>query len=402
MASHFRLYSRPLAVDEVDLPLSVTGELEGYVGTEAYESRLSINNSVGRCSVKVLESTLPPGAVVRVDNVTKQVVVKWAAYEEVVDEETLLPNGDFELGDDGTWFLGDGWQIGTYDSVDGTKSARFGNVKTKGSDMVSPLFPALLNDYIRVTAQIQQGASSKGNAGARVSVLYYDTSGKELQRNWGNLITSGKDGNWNVSTAEGGAPKDTAGVRVVVSAYRNKQNKPLFVDQIKWNHKYVIGQNSDESYFLRLVVTDGQNRTAEWQGYISERMNYYTSRPYGQYEVESVLIGVPLVSGSMGVSLKESLAQEEISIEVPSLASYSWTTASTPYAYGLESTDIGVPVLLSGDMRSPLITAYGSESTNINLLSVVSGDMKTLLLPTSSAEEAINIGNLSLISGGLV
>lgn len=284
MANHFRLYGRPLMADEVEADLSVTGELEGYTAGDAYESRLQINNSVGRCTVRVIESSLPPGAFVRVDNLTKEVVVKWAAYEEVVAEESLVPNGDFEDGDDGTWnLLGPGWSIGTgagYAADSGVYSARFADVKTKGSDILLPAIPAKVNDYIKVTARVKQGASSSGNAGARVWLTYHDAAGLQIGDHPGNLITSGKDGAWGTSSAEGGAPANTAQVLVRLAAYRNKQNKPLWVDNVTWNHKYVLGQDDDSMYFLSIAVTDSLNRVAYWQGDIEEYGVFVTSKPY--------------------------------------------------------------------------------------------------------------------------
>lgn len=308
MANHFRLYGRPLMADEVADGLSVTGVLEGYTAGEAYESRLSINNPVGRCTVEVIESTLPSGAAVRVDNITKEVVVKWAAFTEVVDEETLVPNGDFEAGDDGTWVPGggsngEGWSIGTgsdYDTDSGVYSARFANIKTGGSDLLNPLIPAEVNDYIRCTAEVQQGASSKGKAGARVSIIYRKEDGTELQRNWGNMVSSGSNGNWHQSVAEGAAPKDTKYVQVVLSAFRSKQNKPLWVDTVKWNHKYVLGQEDDSDYYLYIKVTDGANRVAYWRGGIGIDATYIIAQLYPIPVYDDALAHMPSAQLTLG------------------------------------------------------------------------------------------------------
>ena len=361
MANHFRLYGRPLVVDEVASTLSVTGELEGYTEGEAYQSRLSINNSIGRCTVKILESTLPPGAVVRVDNITKEVVVKWAAYTEVVEEETLVPNGDFELGDDGTWYLGPGWEIGEFDCYDGTTSARFANEKTKGSDVVSPLIPAKLNDYIRLTGQVQQGGSSKGNAGARVSLIYSDAAGAELQRNSGNLVTSGKDGNWNLSTAEGGAPAGTAGVRAVVSAYRNKQNRPLFVDQIKWNHKYVLGQNDDSYYFLSIQVTDAENRIAYWKGNVEEYGLFLTSSLLPMLERERLGI-TPYVIGAGGGVAPTSSRRDNVRV-TPGIVSFE-VKASLPSLNPIDPVLV-TNTILSFNLGSPLTEKSAKDTMRV-------------------------------------
>lgn len=291
MANHFLLYGRPLMADEAEAALTITGVLHSYSPGEAYEGRLQINNSVGRCIVEIIEADLPPGATVRVDNLTKEVVVKWPAFVEVVEEETVLPNGSFEGGDDGTWALGPGWSIGSgsgYDTHDGTFSARFANVNTQGSDLRSPILQAKVNDYIRVKGYVQQGASSKGNAGARVSLSYHDKDGKELQINHGKYVSSGKKSNWHDTVAEGAAPKGTAGVMVRFTAFRKKQNHPLWVDNLTWDHKYQVGTLSDPTYYIRLRVTDSLNRQAEWAGFISVLQVMLFGQLYGYYAAEGI------------------------------------------------------------------------------------------------------------------
>lgn len=342
MANHFRLYSRPLmADDEVLPPLSITGVVNAYTPGSAYETRLQIINGIGRCTVEVLEQSLPGGATVRVDNITKEVVIKWPAFVEVVAEETLLPNGGFESGDDGTWHAGPGWSIGSgsgYDVHGGSFSARFANVKTKGSDLFSPLIPAKVNDYIRVKGYIQQGASSKGNAGARVVLSYHDKDGKELQYNLGNLVTSGKNGSWNTSVAEGAAPKDTASVMVRFSAYRNKENHPLWVDDITWNHKYTLGTNTDPTYYVRLRVTDSLNRQAEWAGVIPVAQVMLFSQLYGYYAAEGIDSNLGFALGD----LKEQPAfMEGVDSGMSVASTWALTLAVRPYSSrpeGINST----------------------------------------------------------------
>lgn len=272
MANHFRLFSRPLMADDTATVMTITGVLEDYLVGEAYESRLDINNSIGRCTVEILgESSLPPGASVRVDNVTKEVVVKWAAHEEVEGERDV-PNGSFEDGDDGTWNKGAGWTIGTgagYSTQSGTYSARFASVTTAGSELLGVPVPAQPGDSIRLVGQVAQGASSKGNAGAQVALVFTNLSGSTLLRKDGGMVSSSSGGAWKPSVAEETAPANTAFVQVVVKAFRKSENKPLWVDSLRWDHTYTIGQNDDgETYFLSIKVTDAENRTAYWSGSI--------------------------------------------------------------------------------------------------------------------------------------
>ena len=339
MPNHIRLFERPLVADEVLPALMVTGVLPDYTPEAAYEGRLPILNSVGKCTVEVLESTLPPGAFVRVDNITKEVVVKWAAYKEEEEPISLVPGGDFEDGDSGSWSLGPGWSIGTgpdYDTKSGAYSARFAGVKTGGSDMVSPRVPAKVNDYIRVSAQVQQGASAKGNAGARVSLIYRNAEGAELLRLWGNLVTSGKNGAWNETVAEGAAPADTATVEVVISAYRHRENFALWVDDVVWNHKYTLGQDKDEDFFLRLRVTDSLNRVAYWESQLWQ---------------DSVIV----MSGLYPLLGEESRNTHASSDTVLKLGVFDGQSDETR----------GVTVAASINLRGLLLSGYGQDSRGI-------------------------------------
>jgi hypothetical protein len=281
--------------DEVAPEITVTGLLEGYVTGEAYESRLDINNSIGRCTVEVLESTLPAGASVRVDNVTKEVVVKWAAHEEVSGEREV-PNGSFESGDNGTWYKGgsnngEGWTIGSgsgYVAKDGTHSARFAGVNTAASDLLSIVVKAEPGDRIQLSGQVQQGASARGNAGAMVSLIYKDIEGRTLLRKDGNMVSSGSGGRWNPSSVDAVAPVNTTGVQIAITAFRKRENKPLWVDSLRWDHRYTLGQNDDETYSLSIKVTDSENRVAYWSGTIEEFGVFLTSTLYPFYIVEEL------------------------------------------------------------------------------------------------------------------
>ncbi|QGH45073.1 tail fiber protein [Bacteriophage Titan-X] len=386
MANHFRLFGRPLMADEVAPALSVTGQLEGYTMGEAYESRLSINNSIGRCTVEVLESNLPPGAFVRVDNVNKEVVVKWAAFVKVEEEETIVPNGDFENGDDGTWAKGggnngEGWSIGTgadYDTYDGAYSARFADVKTGGSDLLLPIIPAKLNDYIRLQAQVQQGASSKGHAGARCSIIYRDSDGRELQRNLGNLVKSGSNGAWNVSVAEGGAPKDTVGVQVVLSAYRSKENKPLWVDAVTWNHKYTLGQDDDSDYSLYIKVTDGANRVAYWRGGIGIDATYVIGQLYPVPVYDDAIAHMPSAQLNLGAGANlldyatasmpgvVSMSSRSAVLRIAVLEETS-SLAGMPYIAGLSQQSVVNRLVLPKEdyTKTSMPTIYGGTSSKV-------------------------------------
>lgn len=283
MANHFLLFQRPLVMDTSEQELRVEGILPDYDPESAYVGELDVVNSVGRVTLEILESTLPTGATVRVDQVRKKVVVKWPKYERVPQIMTLVPNGGFEDGDDGQWEKEAGWAIGefgAYNTLTGTHSARFLDVKTPGSGLRSALIPARVNDLIDFSVMIQQGGSSSGNAGGRAFLEWFDSDKKRLGEAGGNHVTSGKNGQWKKSSGTGAAPANTAYVQFVVSGFRRKQNRAVYFDDAQWNHQYDIGQSGDGVYHLHFRITDGLNRTAEWRGDVYERLTKYTSTLY--------------------------------------------------------------------------------------------------------------------------
>lgn len=400
MPNHIRLFERPLVADEVLPALMVMGVLPDYTPEAAYEGRLPILNSVGKCTVEVLESTLPPGAFVRVDNITKEVVVKWAAYKEEEESVSVVPGGDFEDGGTEGWYLGPGWSIGTgpdYDVKSGTYSARFAGVKTKGSDLISPRVPAKVNDYIRVTAQVQQGASAKGNAGARVSLIYRNEEGSELLRLWGNLITSGSNGAWKETIAEGAAPAGTATVEVVLSAYRNRENHALWVDDVVWNHKYTVGQDNDNDYYLRIKVTDSANRDAYWSGSIGIEATYVIGQLYPVPVYDSARAYTPsaVIRPGAGAVLQDysvtsmpgivSLSRLTATIRVPVIED-SPAIADAPRIVGMFSqsavnrvvlpkedyVEASMPILVEGTSAKVVVRTSGYvDSTKTGMPSII-------------------------------
>lgn len=351
MANHQILFGRPLMADEVLPALSVTGVLGEYTPEEAYDSELDINNSVGRCTLTVVESTLPPGHRVFIDQLRKKVVVRWDAYTPPIETTRLVPNGDFEAGDDGQWLLGNGWVIGTGEDFpvqDGTHSLRFKDYKGT-SDCVLTDVPAKVNDRIKITATIQHGASSSGNVGARVSLIWRDKGGRELQRDWGNYISSGSKGAWKESSAEGYGPGEVATVQAVISAKRSRQNHGLFVDKVMWDHSYVVGQNGDDLYYLHVRVRDSLNREAEWRGYIEEAANVWISQLYPVHhrDLASVRGPAPYV---LGIAEAPDLKPEALGM----------VAAPTVIRFALRNVIVETPaVSSSGSVQAPVATKFG-------------------------------------------
>src|SRR5690606_196343 len=272
MANHFRLYERPLMTDETQAELSVTGVLEGYVSGDAYEGRLQINNSIGRCTVEIVEANLPPGAAVRVDNITKEVVVKWDAFEEAAEESNSVPNGDFEEGDNGQWILGNGWSIEAGGAETGTFSAVFQNFRGI-SNIESVRFPYTPGTPITGQCRFQQGASSENKLTGRALLIWCDINGNALPGGegvsftGGELIRSGKNGEWKPATVTG-ASREAVKVAIGFSCNRRSQNRLARVDNFTWNHKYTVGTQGPGIFHLSIRVTDSENRVAFWDGVI--------------------------------------------------------------------------------------------------------------------------------------
>ncbi|UYA98666.1 hypothetical protein IVIADoCa4_46 [Xanthomonas phage vB_Xar_IVIA-DoCa4] len=337
MANHFRLYERPLMADETEAALTVTGVLEGYTSGEAYESRLQINNSIGRCTVEIVEANLPPGAAVRVDNVTKEVVVKWDAFEVVAEELNAVPNGDFEEGDNGQWYFGNGWSIEAGGAETGTYSGVFQNFKGISS-IESVRLPYTPGTPIKGQCRFQQGASSKGNLVGRALLIWCDANGNMLPGGegvsftGGYLIRSGSNGEWKTSTVTG-ASREAAMVAIGFNCNRKKQNRLARVDNFTWNHKYTLGQVGDDTYFLHIKVTDSLNRVAYWKGNIEEYGIFITSQLYGFYQSDQLSAS----SAFVRYTNVDMLPPEEYTLAASSFGSWEFKNIRNEYTADPES-----------------------------------------------------------------
>jgi len=83
---------------------------------------------------------------------------------------------------------------------------------------------------------VQQGASSAGQAGARVILVWLDGSGAEVSTSQGNLVDSASGGAWKMSTVTATAPAGAETVFARVTAFRTGGSNPLWVDNVLWNY----------------------------------------------------------------------------------------------------------------------------------------------------------------------
>lgn len=394
MSSHFQLYGRPLDIDGA-LPLMfITGFLQDYVPGEAYEGRLQIHNSIGKCTVQIVESDLPPGAFAFVDNFTKEIVLKWPAFTEPGTPTSVVPNGDFEAGDQG-WTKGAGWNIETGGALTGSWNAvYYGRGKSTLAGTRVPVNPGT---SITATGQVHQGASSKNNVVAGILLSWYSSAGILVRSDAGNIVSSGSNGAWHPSTVTATAPATAALVAVDVLAERRKENKVLRVDDITWDHVYDVGQTGDSPlYFVKFLAKDAANQEATWEGFISSSALIGTSRPYSLDITEELQFLQGVVRGR-----DEGIIFEEAAFTQNIISGQLRDTIQTYNNYPIENTTF-TQAVLSGTIKDILVpyNNYAVENTNFTQ-NILSGTLKvTLISYNNYAVENVNFTQ-NILSGTL-
>lgn len=294
---HFRLFDRPLIFDGPLSSMYIDGQYADYTPGSAYEGRVQIHGSVGYTKVEILESNIPPGAYVYVDNVFKQVVVKWPQYTLPTDTFTLLENGDFSQGDTGAWSnTGPSNPFSINADDNGNSSLEFKSGFRGAHYSEGPFAPITdINRQITATGRIAQGKSSKRNLWGGIVLAFHDQNRNILNYLESNWVNSG--GPYQDVTVTAAASDVRAKfVSVRVHFDRRGQNHPGWADDIKWNHSWVKGYNSDEQLMVRVRVTDAVGNTAEHTGYIEENSNWYFGKLNGLYVYEGLGISATPLS----------------------------------------------------------------------------------------------------------
>lgn len=272
-----RLYDRPHGsnlspVNEA--ALYVDGSFPSAAANLAYIGRLQIHNAIGACKVKLLSSdpALPKGYTLGVDNTTHEVVLKWPAYQSGT---VAIPNANFELGDDGSWDLGPGWSIMSGvtapDPNDAGSSWQAQYANQGGNSLLIHRMAADVSpgQSITCSCDVQQGASSSASAGAAVRLRFTDDAGTIIQEFDGAAVMSGSNSEWHTSSLSANVPGGATKVHIGADAVRNRENKPLWVDNFQWNlTQEALGTNEAHTITLSLRVTDTSGRTADWSGSI--------------------------------------------------------------------------------------------------------------------------------------
>lgn len=173
-----------------------------------------------------------------------------------------VTNGGFESGNTG-WTLDTGYTIGEFGNgthFQGTWSLQWdltgtGLAINNNATQVTP------GQSITASCQVQQGASSSGQAGARVQILWYDSSDDFLSSSEGNMVDSTSSQNWKQSTVTGIAPAGAAFARFAVYSFRTSGGDELWVDNCTWNA--VVSGLPSGLVFRAVQATAGYSAASE-------------------------------------------------------------------------------------------------------------------------------------------
>ncbi|UDL16964.1 hypothetical protein [Stenotrophomonas phage TS-10] len=281
---HFRLFNKPAAfgIDQGKPAMWIDGIYEDYDAGDPYEGRVQIHGSVGLMKVEILDSNLPPNASVFIDQMTKEVVVKWLKYTPPTIKVTEVPNGSFE--DNSIWeTIGPGTPATVEQGWSPNGKGNLTYRDRKGEYTVYGGWAPVSNRtrQIEITGKVEHGKSSKGNASCGVGLAWYDDKRNLVREDMGSIVSDGGKGNWyNTSGIYSANDASIRFVRPIIRFNRKKQNHPIHAGQIQWDHVYEIGYNEDETLWVEVKVTDSTHNTAIHRGIIEENNIWLTSRPY--------------------------------------------------------------------------------------------------------------------------
>lgn len=287
---HFRLFNKPAAFGLANPPgaMWIDGVYEDYVAGEPYEGRVQIHGSKGLMKVEILDSNLPPGASVYIDQITKEVVVKWLKYEPPVNTIKGVPNGSFEtqefwelVGPGTPCSIEQGW------SPDGKGNLTYRDQKGQYKVYGAWAPVSSRTRQILLTAKVEHGKSSKGNASCAIALAWYDEKRQLVREDVGNAVTNGGKGRWyDTKVFQSSGDPAIRFVRPCVIFDRRKQNHPIHAGQVEWDHAYEQGYLEDETKFVEVKVTDSLHNVAIHRGIIEENNIWLTSTLYPTLVVE--------------------------------------------------------------------------------------------------------------------
>lgn len=262
-----RLFMRPLAVQPTPVPLNVTGTPPKYLPDLQYLTRLPIVGGVGKFKVDLISSNnLHPSAQIYVDNVTKELVIRWPPFKTNPPVMGLVRNGDFTDGLNFWDAKTPGWKIGNGQSGSDPACLEFPPGILGEGYIDSEQVPCLPGDQINFGCEVQQGASARGNAGGQSALVFINNAGEETVMR-GTLVDDGANQEWHDSRLLREAPADVRYVRGRLYGVRHRENKGVFFRNVTWNHAYSSGNNGTLPVDITVRVSDSLN-TSVTKSYI--------------------------------------------------------------------------------------------------------------------------------------
>lgn len=256
---YHRRYAQPLP------PLLLSGDFPDYTPGVDYEGRIGIVDPIGRCRVRLLAGNLPDGYQLFVDNIAKQVVLRWPASAQE-ETRTGFPNGDFEQGQ-ASWTLPTGWAVETvpYGSNPNNKALVY---RGAGSGKArSVFFPLSGLPLINFSGLWHQGPSNKDNVDLYTNLLFRNEQGVE-SRVPGSKVGGMSNKFWHTSSGSASPTAGATQVAVELEVFRrNSRDREVMVDNVTWTLSYPVTVPQGE-YPLSLEVTDSAGRIAVWSGTI--------------------------------------------------------------------------------------------------------------------------------------
>ena len=366
----FRLFEKPIGVFATIPPLRVEGALPGYEHGEDYEGRLDIIDSIGKCTVELLDNNLPPGSTVHVDNFNKQVVIRWPAYSPADEEKAGILNWNFEEGDLTGWkdLRGNSWSVEEYSTsmppqatAPGNRAAWMRGVGRGDHILESILYPVVPGQPVMARSLWDQGPSNKDNNNLWTALQFW-TPGKVkfTEAVYGDRIhdRTNKARHW--STVNTSVPSGAGWVTVQLIAHRrNSRNRQIIVDEVETTGlQYAVGVDNGDDFYLTVRVRDSANRVALWSGIIPFRSFFYTSRPYSLILGEALAVSSDVSNLTIKVGIRDG----------DTVSSASVSTGITGFVIRLPVTD--------HEPSDPIAIASALSSFNI----------KTTLIPATAVD----------------
>ncbi|WP_207306761.1 LysM peptidoglycan-binding domain-containing protein [Xanthomonas oryzae] len=227
--------------------------LTGGEGRSWTSGNVIDGGSHGNWGKSELTTTVPPGAAFMAiaGNANKRVSSNSLWMDDFQWSIGPIPgppplNAGLEQGTD-NWHLDQGWILGQEgaggDAYTGSYSAQFNGSNNGPQSIVNSERVAVVpGQEVSASVMVQQGASSAGDASARVLIVWFDANGdmlaggENLSWSGGNVVDNGSKGRWHQSSVTAKAPPGAAFMSIAASANKLAGGDPLWVDDFQWTY----------------------------------------------------------------------------------------------------------------------------------------------------------------------